>query len=41
MADEKQVSSSFTSMAGDASDVEAPELGIGMIDRISADRRSQ
>ena len=31
MADEKQVSSSFTSMATDASDAEAPELGIGML----------
>ena len=31
MADEKQVSSSFTSMATEASDAEAPELGIGML----------
>ena len=31
MSEEKQVSSSFTSMAGSASDAEAPELGIGML----------
>ena len=31
MADEKQVSSTFTSMAADASDAEAPEIGIGMV----------
>ena len=31
MSDEKQVSSSFTSMASEGSDVEAPEIGIGML----------
>ena len=31
MADEKQVSSAFTSMAAEASDADAPELGIGMV----------
>ena len=31
MANEKQVSSTFTSMAGSGSDVEAPEIGIGML----------
>ena len=31
MADEKQVSSSFTSMAGEAGAGDAPEIGIGMI----------
>ena len=31
MSDEKQVSSSFTSMAGAAADTEAPEIGIGML----------
>ena len=31
MADEKQVSTTFTSMAAEGSDVEAPELGIGML----------
>ena len=31
MADEKQVSSTFTSMATEGTDAEAPELGIGML----------
>ena len=31
MADEKQVSSSFTSMAASGSDADAPEIGIGML----------
>ena len=31
MSDEKQVASSFTSMAAAGSDVEAPEIGIGML----------
>ena len=31
MADEQQVSSTFTSQAAEASDADAPELGIGMI----------
>ena len=31
MADEKQVSSTFTSMATESADAEAPELGIGML----------
>ena len=31
MADEKQVSSTFTSMATEETDAEAPELGIGML----------